>query len=289
MAPAALVAPADTFAALGYTEATAVTARDDGSGSYDAAVHRGWDIGGNANGGYLLAIAGRAMAAAAGRPDPVTITAHYLSPGRPGPLEVHTEVVKSGKRFATVRATMTDADGKPIITVLGTFGDLDPGKADDWPTLVQAAPPELPAIEACQPMARAAVTADGEAPPDFVTSIRMHLHPDDAGFATGRKSGEMRVRGWFNLRDDEPVGTIGLLTAVDAFPPTIFNTDLPVAWVPTVELTAHIRARPRPGWLRCAFTTRFVTGGFIEEDGEVWDEGGTLVAQSRQLALLPRA
>jgi acyl-CoA thioesterase len=42
------------------------------------------------------------------------------------------------------------------------------------------------------------------------------------------------------------------------------------------------------GWLRCRFTTRFVTGGYLEEDGEVWDEAGRLVAQSRQLALLPR-
>ena len=280
---------ADTFDALGYTAATAVTARDDGSGTYDAEVHRGWDIGGNANGGYLLAIAGRAMADAAGRPDPITITAHYLSPGRPGPLEVHTELVKSGQALRH-RPGDHDRRRRPSRSsrVLGTFGDLDPAKADDWPTLVQAAPPDLPPIEACRRMGRAAVTGDDAERPDFVSSIEMHLHPDDAGFATGRKSGEMRVRGWFNLRDDEPVGTIGLLTVVDAFPPTIFNTDLPVAWVPTVELTAHVRARPKPGWLRCAFTTRFVTGGFIEEDGEVWDEDGTLVAQSRQLALLPR-
>jgi Acyl-CoA thioesterase C-terminal domain len=61
-----------------------------------------------------------------------------------------------------------------------------------------------------------------------------------------------------------------------------------VAWTPTVELTAHVRARPAAGWLRCVFTTRFVTGGFLEEDGEVWDETSTLVAQSRQLALIPR-
>jgi len=49
-----------------------------------------------------------------------------------------------------------------------------------------------------------------------------------------------------------------------------------------------VRARPAPGWLACAFTTRFVTGGFLEEDGEVWDATGRLVAQSRQLALVPR-
>jgi acyl-CoA thioesterase len=54
-------------------------------------------------------------------------------------------------------------------------------------------------------------------------------------------------------------------------------------------LTAHVRARPAPGWLRCVFTTRFVTGGFLEEDGELWDDTGRLVAQSRQLALIPRA
>jgi len=63
---------------------------------------------------------------------------------------------------------------------------------------------------------------------------------------------------------------------------------LPVAWTPTVELTAHVRASPAPGWLRCRFSTRFVTAGFLEEDGEVWDSTGRLVGQSRQLALVPR-
>jgi hypothetical protein len=131
-------------------------------------------------------------------------------------------------------------------------------------------------------------TGPGGAVPSFSTKIDLRMHPDDAGFARGQPSGHPRVRGWFRLRDDEPVGTLGLLQATDAFPPTIFNADLPVAWTPTVELTSHVRARPALGWLRCAFTTRFVTGGFIEEDGEVWDDTGALVAQSRQLALVPR-
>ena len=114
------------------------------------------------------------------------------------------------------------------------------------------------------------------------------LHPDDAGFREGKASGKACVRGWFRLRDGEPIDPIGLLVAVDGFPPTIFNADLPVAWTPTVELTAHLRGVPAEGWLRCAFTTRFLTGGYLEEDGVVWDERGRLIAQSRQLALVPR-
>lgn len=79
-----------------------------------------------------------------------------------------------------------------------------------------------------------------------------------------------------------------MLLGLDAFPPTIFNARLPMGWAPTVELTCHIRARPVPGWLRARFTTRFVSGGFLEEDGELWDSQGRLVAQSRQLGLVPR-
>jgi hypothetical protein len=55
----------------------------------------------------------------------------------------------------------------------------------------------------------------------------------------------------------------------------------------TVELTVHVRGRPAPGWLACRVTTRFVIDGSHEEDFEIWDSAGRLVAQSRQLALLP--
>ena len=88
--------------------------------------------------------------------------------------------------------------------------------------------------------------------------------------------------------DDEPIDAFGLILVADAFPPTIFNADLPVAWTPTLEMTTQVRGLPEPGWLRCKFSTRFITGGMLEEDGEVWDASGRLVALSRQLALVPR-
>ena len=263
---------------MGFSEQTQV-ARLDGQ-TWSSTIHPGWDIGGNANGGYLLVLAARAMAMATGCPDPVSVTAHYLRPGKPGPVSLQVAAVRVGRRFATATATLLAGDD-PLLQAVGTFSDLAQAAG---PERVDAAPPELPEPDDC-----VGIHPDSGVDPGFMARVDLRLHPDDQGFRQGRPSGEPRVRGWFRFPDATPVDTLGLLLAVDAFPPTIFNTRLPIAWTPTLELTAHVRARPAPGWLRCAFTTRFVTGGFLEEDGEVWDASGRLVAQSRQLALVPRA
>ena len=259
--------------------ATATAVEPLAAGEWSACVHPGWDIAGNANGGYLLAIAARALVGATGRPDPVTITAHYLSPAQSGEMRIATRVLKEGKRFATGVATVS-AGNRPVLAAMGTFGDLAEARG---PELVEGAPPELPPPDEC-----VRLEATETFPPPFMGKVDLRLHPDDAAFATGRQSGHPLMRGWFRLPGDEPIDSITLLCAVDAFPPTAFNAHLPVAWTPTIELTAHVRAKPVPGWLRCRFATRFVTAGFLEEDGEVWDATGQLVVQSRQLALVPR-
>jgi hypothetical protein len=40
-------------------------------------------------------------------------------------------------------------------------------------------------------------------------------------------------------------------------------------------------------WHLGIFRTQTARGGFIEEDGWLWSPGGVLLAQARQLALLP--
>lgn len=250
---------------------------------YEAEVHPGWDIGGNANGGYLMAIAGRAMADAMGRP-PVTLTAHYLRPAPSGPCTVDVEVVRSGRRFATATASLTMASGE-IIRLLGTFGEPTPG----GPSLTRESPVDLPPYEECEVPPP---PAEGPQPAMF-DKLAIRIRPGDEGFRTGRPSGRAEIYGWFAFardeRDpDETIDPIALLLVSDAFPPPVFNTDLPVAWVPTVELTVHVRGVPAPGPLRCAFRSRFIHDGLLDEEGEVWDSAGTLVLQSRQIALAPR-
>lgn len=257
-----------------FSSASAV--RRTGPSTFAAEVEPGWDIAGNTHGGYLMAIAARASAEAAGRPDPVTVTGHFLGPGRPGPVTIEVRVLRSGRRFATVSAVVT-AGGRTLLATLGTFTTLGDGGG---PERIEAAPPDLPPPDRCIRM-----EPTDSFPPPFMAQVDLRIHPEDARFEVS--PGPPRFRGWVRFAD-EPLDTLGLLVVVDAFPPTAFRSGLPIAWTPTLELTAHVRARPAPGWLRCTFGTRFITGGHLEEDGEVWDETGRLIAQSRQLALLPR-
>lgn len=249
-------------------------------GVYDTPIQDRWDIGGNANGGYLLALVANAMRAASGREHPVSVSMHYLSPGPAGAARTHTEVVKAGRRLSTVVASLR-RDDKDIVRSIGTFGDIDSSVGARSITL---SPPDLPAFDQCPTRG-----GSGPVPMGLSTRLDMRLHPDDTGFARNEPNGLARVRGWFSFADGRSVDTLGLLLAADAFPPVMFNLFGMQGWVPTVEFTVHVRGVPAPGPIACVFESRAVQGGFWEEDGVMWDSEGQLVAMSRQLALLPLA
>ncbi|MFF6804234.1 acyl-CoA thioesterase domain-containing protein [Streptomyces sp. NPDC012616] len=259
---------------------TALTRR--APGVYDIDLSAGWTIISAVNGGYLLAVLGRALADALPHDDPFTISAHYLTASQPGPATVRTDVVRSGRTLSTGQASLfqCDENGAEVerIRVLASYGDLD-ALPDDVRTT--AKPPVIPPIEQCFG------PEDGPAPVDGSSAIAdrlmLKLDPSTLGWALGQPSGRGEMRAWFGLKDGRDPDPLSLLLAVDALPPTAFEIGLR-GWVPTVELTVHVRCRPAPGPLRVSIVTRNLAGGFLEEDAEVWDSADRLVAQSRQLA-----
>ncbi|MGH9114379.1 MAG: acyl-CoA thioesterase domain-containing protein, partial [Acidimicrobiales bacterium] len=80
-------------------------------GVWRADLQARWNVGNNPNGCYLLAVAVRAMVAEAGRPDPISVTGHFLSPPAEGASEIRTQVVKAGRSFTTVEAALVQ-DGR---------------------------------------------------------------------------------------------------------------------------------------------------------------------------------
>ncbi|MGK5627932.1 thioesterase family protein [Streptomyces sp. URMC 123] len=262
---------------------TAVVPRGDGV--YEAELSAGWTIVQAVNGGYLLAVLGRALGRALPHPDPFSITAHYLTASQPGPAVIRTQVARAGRTLSTGQASLyqRDENGAEVerIRVLASYGDLD-ALADDVRT--SAKPPAMPPREHCLSTADAPESAAPfRGSTAIVDRIDLRLDPATSGWAVGAPSGRGEMRGWFGLADGRDPDPLSLLLAVDALPPTGFDLGL-AGWVPTVELTVHVRARPAPGPLRVAIVTRNLAGGFLEEDAEVWDAEDRLVAQSRQLA-----
>ncbi|MFG2559551.1 thioesterase family protein [Streptomyces sp. NPDC048496] len=264
---------------------TAVTLREEGV--YDAELSAGWTIIHAVNGGYLLAMLGRALGEALPHSDPFSVSAHYLTASVPGPAVIRTQVVRTGRTLSTGQASLFQyaEDGTEVerIRVLGTYGDLGSLSGD---IRTSAKPPAMAPIEQCFG------PGDGPAPIPGSSAITerlsIKLDPSTVGWAVGAPSGKGEMRGWFGLADGRDADPYSLLLTVDALPPTSFELGLK-GWTPTIELTTHIRCRPAPGPLRVSITTRNLAGGFLEEDADVWDSADRLVAQSRQLARAPRS
>jgi Thioesterase-like superfamily len=252
-----------------FDEATAV--RRTGDGRYSAELDAGYGFEEALNGGYLLAVLARAALDASGRPHPVSTAANFLRVARPGPAEVHVETRKSGRTAEVARVTLVQED-TPIVDAILTTGTLD-GDAEPAYSATGGA---LPPLEEC-------VTFGGEPTTGFAAQVEMRYDPATMGWLDGRPSGLPEMRSYFRLRKPyEPDGVL-LALAVDSLPPVVLNTGS-YGWAPTVELTWHMRAVPAPGLLVLHGSGRLVSDGWFDEEVEVWDSAGRLVAQSRQIA-----
>ena len=255
-----------------FGDATALSATADNN-RFNGQIQPGWDIVGNANGGYTMAMFARAALLSSGRPDVISVSAQFLAPGKVGPVTATVEPIKDGKRFATSRVDLVGG-GKTMLSGTVITGNLDDCEGPD---LITATAPNIAPPEQC-------IRSVGTEffPPPFVDRIDQRIDPETA---LGTDPGPF-VRGWIKLLNDEPLDTVALVLASDAMAPTVFNTHLEPSWVPTVQMTIHIRNRPRTEWLLLDSHTRFVTGGMFEVDNTIFDEHGLVLAHSRQLQLL---
>ncbi len=248
------------------------TGGDDDSASWNAEVSAAWNVGTVPNGGYLFSLMTGALGSLVSHPDPLSVTCHFLRPARPGQVTLEGSVIKRGASVSNVEGVMRQ-EGKTVLRVLGAFTEFDESGFS-----MPAPPPQsLPAPEELEP-------ADGvEALPEIAKRFEWRFDREVFAGMLGGGGGEPTLEAWMRLADGRQPDALALLTFADAMPPPVFNLIGP-QWVPTIELTVHVRARPVPGWIRARFQTRYVVSGHLEEDGELWDERGMLVAQSRQIA-----
>jgi acyl-coenzyme A thioesterase PaaI-like protein len=256
---------------------TVTAVRPLGEGRFAADVHPGWTIGGKPNGGYLLALLGRAAAAVSPHPHPIAASAHFLHSPDPGPVEAEIEVLRAGRSASQLRARLVQ-DGRACIEALFTTSQLSPDTKPHWDGGVPDPGPDR--FDDC-------IRIPAESPTGLAVTIMDHvdlrLAADSLGFAAGRPSGRGQLRGWLAQLDGAPFDPLSLIYAVDAFPPATFDVELS-GWVPTLELTVYVRALPAPGPVQVLHEAHLIDAQRVDEVCWVWDCSGRLVAHGTQLA-----
>jgi acyl-CoA thioesterase len=248
-------------------------------GVYGVRIDTAWWVARGPNGGYVAALLVRALEAAVGDPARQlrSITVHYVRPPAEGPARVETRIERVGGSLTSVSARLVQGDALQALA-LAAFSKPRATASFHHAVMPEVAPPEA-----------IAPRGDPRVPIHARYEQRWAIGPHYFEGARGR---EAITGGWIRLAEGSHALDAALLTAyADAWPPSVFATnELPMALggVPTVDLTVHVRGElPLPDdFVLVSFRTREVSGGFLEEDGEIWSRDGRLLAHSRQLGVV---
>jgi acyl-CoA thioesterase len=251
---------------------------------FTAEVSPDWRAGRGPHGGYLAAMLLRALTEAVADParGPRSLTIHYARAPKPGPVSIHTVIERAGRSLSTLSARM-EQDGSLVALVLAAFSVA-------WaaPEIAELA---MPRVEPPDPVRETSKLLHEHAPA-FVSQLV--LQPRIGAMPFAGSDAPMEIGAWLGLRDPtRRTDPLALALFSDAlFSPPFIRLAAP-AVSPTVDLTIHFRAHlphgqgTDPAELCFArFRSGVVHEGFFEEDGVIWAADGSVLSQSRQLAIL---
>ncbi|MEV5651851.1 thioesterase family protein [Nocardia sp. NPDC052254] len=265
-------------------------AAGDGVVRYRGVIDPVWTIGPKVHGGTM--VAGSAAAATtrlrAAHPElaemfAIAASTDFLGAPDPGEVEYEVRIRKTGRQICLVDTDLVQA-GRTLVHTAFTFGHLDDAEPAYRRESVTDMAPEPPAdaqtYEPDSTMGRMVNVAQGAS---------VAIDTSWARFLSGER-GEPRLRLWIRPRAadgrDPDVAAYFAMMAGDMSPPVPMNMGR-FGWAPTVQLTTYLRRRPAPGWLRVIATAQEIGERMFDEDQLVLDSTGAVVAQTRQLALIP--
>lgn len=253
--------------------------KDLGDSRFRAEMRERWWVGRGPNGGYVAAVVLRAIqAAAATARAPRSLTVQFPRAPLAGPVEIAVKTEREGRTLTFLSARM-EQDGELQATALAVLGDdLDLNGFEEQ---------QMPSVEAPSEL----YSPDPAQVPGMPTMFQNYSVRPALG--DGAFSGGPPYSGvWIRAREPRPLDAPLAAAILDAwFPAPFIRLEQPVP-APTIDYTVHFRAPlPTPGVAAedpylAIFRSGLARGGFFEEDGELWSQDGSLLAQSRQLALL---
>jgi acyl-coenzyme A thioesterase PaaI-like protein len=270
----------------------------EGARVFEGELNKHWTIGPKVHGGAMLALCASAARTAwtARTPskgqsvelqpvlEPVAVSASFLWAPDPGVMRLVTSIRKRGRRISVVDVELIQGDRTAVHAVVNL------GEPEHFPPVGQARP-----LLSANPV----VGLMAPEPPDDIEPIGpghplaglVHLGEGcdvRPMLSTMRPSADGRppvLQMWARPRGVAPDALFALMCG-DLSAPVTFAVDR-TGWAPTVQLTAFLRGLPADGWLRVLCTCLEIGHDWFDEDHIIVDSLGRVVAQSRQLALVP--
>ena len=261
----------------GFVEATAV--RNDGV-HHQALIDPDWFIWGPF-GGYLAALAMRAMAAQSAFGKPATFSCQYLNVGKAGAVRVEVELLKRGRAAECLRATLRQ-DGRPLL------------EAQSWIIADQLSGIEhddVPSPFACAPDGLNDWHGFGE---ELKSSIwhQIRRRPLAEFSCAPHANGPPRWACWLKLKDTFPANDFALRAArailwMDLAP---WNAALNAhGWptthlAPTLDLTVQFQpdlyaaAENSDDWMLVETASPQARAGLFGANSRLWSTSGGLLA-----------
>lgn len=263
-----------------------------GDGRYRATLSRDWEIWGP-NGGYLAAVALRAVGLEAKVARPACFHGHFLSVAAFDEVAVEVAPLRLGRRSESFRVSVSQG-GKPVFEGLVRTAAEGPGLEHR-----HGEPPEVPGPDALREWVEVAeekgLELDGPSFPFWENIEGRPTEPERVGDRSRRAP---VIREWFRFRPratfDDPwvdagrsvvlVDTLSWPAAVRAHQPTEFTA-------PSLDVMVwfHEAVREEP-WLLADHVSPVGHGGLLGTLGRLWTPDGRLVASggSQLLCVPPR-
>ena len=240
-----------------------------------------WWVVRGPHGGYLAAIMLRALDTELSDPTrPVrSFTTHFVAAPKEGDIDISVRLERSG-RSASFLSARAEQDGKTVALSQAAFSGAWPSKLEFQDAPMPTVPPPAEAMH---------LDTTAEMFPPFLGNFDMKATHGAPPF-TGAEKAELG--GWFKLRESIAADAFVVACLMDAWAPVVFPKATDPLVAPTIDFTVHFRSElPLPDtspddYYLGVFNSVAARDGFFEEDGRLWSPNGTLIAQSRQLALM---